>query len=122
MPDVHSSDRCRWCGLRVVGRHASPMECIDALRSRIADLEFGQEQRQKPNDRGPSNRGGRRDRSDARMVVLDGRRVCLTEAARLIGISASALHFRILRRVRDPHYQDVDLRACGAADLSSPAK
>jgi hypothetical protein len=38
----------------------------------------------------------------------------LSDAARLLGLSASALHFRILRRVGHADYGCVDLRRVGA--------
>jgi len=60
---------------------------------------------------GADGRGGFRRRKDLRMVVLDGERVHLTEAARRLGMSASALHFRIVRRTGTSDYSDVDLRA-----------
>ena len=59
-------------------------------------------------------RGGVRNRHDARMVVLDGARITLTEAARRLQISASALHFRIVRRTGDIAYRETDIRAVGA--------
>lgn len=64
--------------------------------------------------KGPERRGGRRDRRDARFVVLDGARLCLADAARALGISISTLHLRIVARTHDPAYAEVDIRAIGA--------
>lgn len=108
---------CRRCGIPTADPHSDSNECIDALRGVIARLEFHAETRAersaapKP---GAKPRGGVRDRHDARMVVLDGERVTLTEGARRLGLSASALHFRILRRTCDPKYSEIDLRSVGA--------
>lgn len=114
---------CPRCGLglRGEGRHDKPTECIDALRDLVARLQFRAEAR-RATAAGPERRGGRRDRKDARMVILDGQRVCLAEAARRLGLSTSALHFRLLHRTRDPQYCDVDVRAVGAdARATSPS-
>jgi len=48
------------------------------------------------------------------MVILDGERLCLTAAARRLGLTAAALHWRILRRTKNPEYSDADVRAVGA--------
>ena len=106
---------CPRCGLRG-GQHADAAECIDSLRDLVARLEFKVEQRAgKPAPLSqPSHRGGRRERKDQRTVMLDGERLCLTEAARRLGLAASALHWRIFRRTGDAAYQNVDVRAIGA--------
>lgn len=104
---------CMRCGLQSEGPHATAEDCIDALRDALARLEFEAERhavRQHARN-GADGRGGFRKRRDARMVVLDGQRLCLTEAARRLGMSASALHFRIVRRSGTTDYSDVDLRA-----------
>ncbi|MGO9008591.1 MAG: hypothetical protein ACLQPN_00695 [Bryobacteraceae bacterium] len=114
---------CSRCGLRVDGQHETPGDwacrgcpCVAALRSRIAELEFRLERTaQKRNGpTQPEQRGGRRERKDQRVVVLDGERVCLTDAARRLGISPSALHFRIVNRTGGTEYGLVDLRSIGA--------
>jgi hypothetical protein len=103
---------CPRCGLRGA-RHADAEECIDALRDHIARLSFKIEQRaDKPSQ--PTRRGGRRERKDNRFVLLDGERLTLAEAGRRLGLTASSLHFRILRRTKDAEYREVDLRAIGA--------
>jgi hypothetical protein len=100
------------------------------LRARIAELEFRLERAAQkrqtpaapaldgPPEQQPQEmerRGGRRNRPDARMVILDGEHLCLTEAARRLCISPSALHFRIVNRTGgDAGYSDVDLRTIGA--------
>ena len=45
------------------------------------------------------------------MLVLDGERLTLTESARRLGLSPSALHFRIVNRMHTKDYGCVDLRA-----------
>lgn len=113
---------CPRCGLRGDGPHTAPGDrycrgcpCIDAMRARIAELEFKLE-RAAQKRQAPAvpiqieQRGGRRNRPDARMVILDGEHLCLTEAARRLGISPSALHFRIANRVGAAEYGEVDLR------------
>lgn len=117
---------CARCGLRTEDQHARPGDrfcrgcpCVDALRARIAELEFKIE-RAAQTPAAPAGtaharqRGGRRNRPDARMVILDGERLCLTEAARRLGIAPSALHFRLLSRTKSKEYDGVDIRAVGA--------
>ena len=101
---------CARCGLP--GPHSDALECIDALRDRLADLEFQIDGRRSGAD--TARRGGRRERKDARMVILDGRRLCLTEAARELGISAVALHFRLVNRTGTADYREIDIRVVGA--------
>ena len=101
---------CSRCGMPGEGQHETPggrpchgCQCVESLRATIAKLEFRLEKAvQKPvQPEQPDHRGGRRERKDQRMVVLDGERLCLTEAARRLGLSASTLHFRIFRRTGD---------------------
>lgn len=113
---------CPRCGLRG-GRHETASECIDQLRDWIARLQFRKEARATKSAQ-TSSRGGRRDRHDARMVILDDERLCITEAARRLGISTSALHFRLVNRC-GPDYQEPDVRGVGADHArqhSSPAR
>ena len=114
---------CRRCGVRGEGQHGTPGDrwcrgcpCIDAMRARIADLEFRLERvAAKPiRPEQPERRGGRRNRRDTRFVVLDGQRLCLADAARALGVTTSTLHFRLVNRVHDKNYQEVDVRAVGA--------
>ena len=109
---------CPRCGMP--GRHADTAECIDALRGRIADLEFRQELAV-DNRRAPraERRGGRRDRSDARMVLLDGQRLTLAQAAEKLALTEQALYFRIRRQV-GTNYRDVDLRTLGLDGRLTP--
>lgn len=106
---------CLRCGVH--GHQASPAgpcrgcKCIDALRAQIAELEFRLE---KSRPRKPSRSGGRRRRRDTRFVLLDGRRLSLTEAARALGLSASTLHLRLVNRTNNPDYRETDVRAVGA--------
>jgi len=89
--------------------YLTPDDCIDVLRDRIAVLEFQlMAHKRKP---APGTRGGYHGRRDARMVLLDGERLTLTEAARRLAMSASSLHFRILKRTGTADYTGVDLRA-----------
>jgi hypothetical protein len=46
-------------------------------------------------------------------VILDARRLCLSDAARELGITASALHYRLIRTGKKD-YLDVDVRVVGA--------
>jgi hypothetical protein len=49
------------------------------------------------------------------IVRLDGQHMLLEVAAARLGISASALYFRIRKRTRNNHYTvEVDIRAIGA--------
>ena len=115
---------CARCGLRTEDRHARPEDrfcrgcpCVDALRARIADLEFRLEKMAvKPiRPEQPERRGGRRNRRDTRFVLLDGQRLCLADAARALGVTASTLHFRLVNRTHDRNYpQNADVRALGA--------
>lgn len=112
---------CSRCGVHGEGEHPAPggrrcsgCECVDALRAMIADLEFRLEKMMDKPAPKASNRGGRRNRRDARFVVLDGERLCLTDAARALGLSPSTLHLRIVARTHDPDYRDVDVRAVRA--------
>jgi len=117
---------CARCGLRTEEQHARPGDrfcrgcpCVDALRARVAELEFKLERAAQrpaaPAGAAPTRqRGGRRERKDQRMVVLDGERLCLTDAARRLEITASTLHFRLLARTKTKDYDGVDVRAVGA--------
>jgi hypothetical protein len=116
---------CRRCGLDGEGEHTAPGDrqcrgcgCIDRLRAMVADLEFRIERMARKAAKQPTQkverRGGRRDRSDTRFVVLDGQRLCLADAARALGVTTSTLHFRLVNRVQDKNYQEVDVRAVGA--------
>jgi hypothetical protein len=112
------------------GRTCRGCECVESLRANIAKLEFRLEKavQKAVQTEQPTRRGGRRDRRDTRWVILDGDRVTLTDAARRLGLSTSALHWRIVRRTIDPAYHDVDVRAIGAdvparcANRRSPAE
>jgi len=104
---------CPRCGLR--GRHADARECIDALRDQLAVVSLRQEGA--PAKKQWGNGGGRFPRADNRFVVLDGRRLILADAARGLGLSASALHFRITRRVGHADYGCVDVRQVGGDRL-----
>lgn len=77
---------CSRCGVLEIGQHRTPIDCIDALRSVIADLEM------RSDTHAIAPAGGRRERKDHRYVILDGHRLCLADAARLLGMSAAALH------------------------------
>jgi hypothetical protein len=68
----------------------------------------------KPKHREATKRGGRFARQDNRYVVLDGRRMPLVDAARQLGISNVALHFRLVSRTGGKNYDGVDVRAVGA--------
>jgi hypothetical protein len=101
------------------GNHTSTTECIDALRGVIAEMEMRLEA--KTDDPQPAashgvvrHRTERRWRSDHRFVILDGDRLCLTDAAAKLGLSASTLHFRLVNRTGTRNYRDVDVRAVGA--------
>lgn len=91
-------------------------ECIDALRAEIACAQMYQSPRGVPK-RG-TTRGisfiARAVRRDAHIVVLDGERIYLTEAARRLNISPAALHFRLVARTGTKHYTGVDIRAVRA--------
>ncbi len=109
---------CPRCGMK--GAHRDAMQCIDALRDHIAALEWRRDETPR---RGTAQcaqaaaaqpRGGRVARSDNRWVVLDGQRMILTDAARELGISNVALHFRLVNRTGGNDYDGVDVRAVGA--------
>ncbi len=114
---------CARCGLP--GPHATPADCIDALRDALADLEFRIDSRRSSKPcASAAHAGGRQTQIpvrpptstwfDKRMVLLDGERLSLADAARRLGISPNALHSRIEHRTGDPHYGCVDLREIGA--------
>lgn len=111
---------CPRCGIRSAGQHENARECIDALRSVIAKMQFRCEQRTGARRPPASGRGGFRNRTDARMVLLDGHRITLTEAGRRLGLSPSALHHRIVHRTGTTDYADVDLRAIQADAKRGP--
>jgi hypothetical protein len=111
---------CESCGVREKGSHHTKEDCINALRDVIAEMEDRLDALRAIIERfrllevpelPPGSRGGWRDRPDNRMVILDGDRISLTDAARRLGMSVWALHQRIVRRTRDPHYGEIDLRA-----------
>jgi hypothetical protein len=128
--------QCSHCGLRVTAVHETREQCIDSLRDYIATVEFNLDALRdyiakaefnldagaKAGSSRNHNRGGYRERQDARWVFLDGIRMTLTEAARELGITASTLHFRILRRTHDAAYNNVDIRAIGADIARRPVR
>ena len=93
------------------GQHANPLACIDALRDRLAVLSFEHDARQAPHQ---DMRGGRHPRHDNKFLILDGQQLCLTEAARRLELSPSALHFRMLARTGSRDYAGTDVRAVRA--------
>jgi hypothetical protein len=100
------------------GNHTTATECIDALRGVIAEMEMRLEARadapQPAASHGIVRRRERQWRKDYRFVILDGDRLCLTDAAARLGLSASALHYRLVNRTGTRNYKDVDVRAVGA--------
>ena len=95
---------CTSCGVRQCGEHNSPADCIRALREVIAILEFRIE--------GMVEDGaqhGRVTRKNNRFVTVDQKRMCLSDAARYLGISLSTLRKRIARRIGSID-DEVDLR------------
>ena len=110
---------CARCGMP--GTHGKPAECIDAFRSEIARHEIRADAQRSVR---PTPPGGYRLRKDHRFVILDGLRMHLTAAARRLGITAAALHLRIVRRTQNPAYQDTDVRGVGAdkCRLGGPAR
>jgi hypothetical protein len=103
--------RCPRCGI-LGPNHANPLACIDALRDRIAVLGFRHDSGR--TTAAKACRGGRRPRADNRWVVLDGESMILSDAARRLGISLVALHFRLVNRTGGKEYDGVDVRAVGA--------
>lgn len=99
---------CSRCGICKDGQHRTPQECIDLAWNRLAELEIRYE------GVATTPAGGRRIRKDNRYVILDGRRLCLSDAARELGITASALHYRLVVRTGKKDYLNVDVRAVGA--------
>lgn len=59
-------------------------------------------------------RGGRQPRSDNRFVILDGETMILADAARTLGVSLIALHYRLVNRTGKNDYGCVDVRLVGA--------
>ncbi len=103
--------QCPRCGMQ--GQHANPFACIDALRDRLAVLSFEREgKRNAPGHK--ETRGGRHPRRDNKFLILDGQQLCLSEAARRLDLSPSALHFRMLARTGTRDYSGTDVRAVRA--------
>ncbi len=114
-PPVAPTEVCPRC--RLPGRHAGPDECIEALRDRIACLQFHKEavhEKVAADGVAAERRGGRRERRDNRFVLLGGERVTLTEAGRRLNISPGALVSRIRNRIGDADYSGIDLDVIGA--------
>ena len=112
MPDPGGGTICRRCGLRATEAHVDVDECIDGLRDHIARLQFRAERKiDQPGV--PSRRGGWRQRADNRFVLLDGERLVLAEAAHRLGLSTSALHWRLVGRC-GKDYREPDVRGVGA--------
>ena len=109
---------CPRCGFRG-DRHPTAGDCIDALREHIALLQFRLERRAQG---APSVHVGPRKRKDNRYVLLDGESLCLTEAARRLGLSTAALHFRLVARTGTREYAGIDVRAIGADVPRTPAE
>jgi hypothetical protein len=98
---------CERCGLRQSGNHRTDLECVIAFREVCFNLETENEQLRREN----RNRGGM-NRSDNHFVVLHGQRMCLTDAARELGLTFDALRCRIKRRAGGSG-GEVDLDALG---------
>ncbi len=95
------------CGVRQSGQHWNPSECIVALRQVIAVYVLRIVQLlDKDLDR------GRMKRSTNRFVILDGERMCLSDAAHALSMSVKALRHRIERRL-GAVVDTIDLRAIG---------
>jgi hypothetical protein len=118
-PIAARGTQCPRCGMR--GRHADARECIDALRDQVAVLGLRQEGAPPARLEPVGNGGGRFPRADNRFVLLDGRHLILADAARSLGLSVSALHFRIARRVGHADYGCIDVREVGADRLKPRA-
>lgn len=72
-----------------------------------------------PQHKGWRAKGGRHSRCDHRFILLDGRRVILADAARTLGISAVALHYRMVNRTGGKDYDGADVRAVGADQVKA---
>jgi hypothetical protein len=104
--------QCPRCGMQ--GQHANPFACIDALRDRLAVLSFEREGARNAAPGHKETRGGRHPRHDNKFLILDGQQLCLSEAARRLDLSPSALHFRMLARTGTREYSGTDVRAVRA--------
>ena len=101
---------CTVCGVRQCGQHLNLYECITALREVIAMLQLRIEQLLETNlEHGTVNR------SNNRFVLLNGERMCLSDAARKLNLSLDALRWRIKTRLGEIT-DTVDLREIGIAD------
>lgn len=110
-PVVARTEVCSRCQMR--GRHASELECIDALRDELGRLELAEERLcEKLAIRPP--RAKRQPPRSARWVILDGERLTLTSAAHRLGIDPSTLHRRLRDCTQEPSARDIDIRAVGA--------
>lgn len=98
------------------------MECIDELRNQIAVLTLRGTKGPQRVPGTPERRGGRRVRSDNRLVILDGQKMCVAEAARRLGITHSALNWRLVNRVGERNYGCVDVRQVGADRSKLPPR
>ena len=85
---------CQRCGIRQNGPHRTWFECIIAYRELCSIFEKRIERLKQKN----TDRGGMK-RSDNRFVVVNGERMCLSDAARELGMSVDALRRRIKRRI-----------------------
>jgi hypothetical protein len=114
-PDLRTP--CGRCALG--GPHTRAVDCIDALRDVLAVISI----RATPiTARQKEVRGGRYDRHDNRFVVFHGERLNLTEAGRRLGLTAAALHYRIVARLGTRDYREPDLSAIHADVKLNPSQ
>jgi len=109
---------CWRCGLRQKGRHRNWIECVMAYRELVAVKQMRIEQLKETirqlEERNAVGSGS--ERSTNRIVVLNGERMCLSDAAREKGISVKALRHRIERRLGrgwEEIIDEIDLAAIG---------
>lgn len=109
---------CWRCGLRQKGRHRNWIECVIAYRELVTVKQMRIEQleeRIRQLKVGDAVRSGS-GRSTNRRVILDGERMCLSDAAREKGISVKALRHRIERRLGqgwEEIVEEIDLASIG---------
>ena len=109
---------CERCGLRQKGQHSDWVECLISYRELFAGQQMTIEQLKERIEQLKQAKAvpAGSERSTNRHVILNGERMCLSDAARKLHMSPKALRHRIGRRLGknwEEIVETIDLAAIG---------